>query len=45
MTNVLSARLFPKTFLTDPLIHIHQKKKIAVGIAGKIACVDEPYYM
>ena len=28
--------------LTYPLVHIHQKKKIAPKIAAKIASVNEP---
>jgi hypothetical protein len=31
-----------KTFLTHLLVHIHQKKKIALEIAAKIASVNGP---
>jgi hypothetical protein len=29
-----------RKFITHLLVHIHQKKKIALGIATKIACVN-----
>jgi hypothetical protein len=32
------------TFITYPLVHIHQKKKIAPEIAAQIGSVNEPYY-
>ena len=38
-TNVLSARSTAKRFYTSPLVHIHQKEKIAVEIEVKIASV------
>ena len=31
-----------RIFITHPLIHMHQKKKIALEIAAKIASVNEP---
>jgi hypothetical protein len=31
-----------RAFITYPLVHIHQKKKIALEIAAKIASVNWP---
>jgi hypothetical protein len=37
-----SARHVLRTFMTYLLVHIHQKERIALEIAGKIACVNGP---
>jgi hypothetical protein len=37
-----SVRHIPRTFITYLLIHMHQKKKIALEIAAKIASVNGP---
>ena len=37
-----SVRHILRTFLTYLLVHIHQKEKIALEIAGKIASVNGP---
>jgi tRNA isopentenyl-2-thiomethyl-A-37 hydroxylase MiaE len=36
LTNVLKARLLTWSLVTGLLVHIHQKEKIALGIAAKI---------
>ena len=30
-----------RTFVTNPLVHIHQKEKVALEIAGEIANVNK----
>ena len=40
--NVLSTCTLIRTFITHPLIHIHQKTKIALELAEKIASVNGP---
>ena len=30
------------TFVTHPLVHMHQKEKIALELAAKIASVNKP---
>ena len=40
--NVLSVCTLIWTFVTHPLVHIHQKKKIAPKIAAKIVSVNGP---
>jgi hypothetical protein len=42
VTNVLSTCALIWTFIAHLLVHIHQKKKIALEIAAKIASVDGP---
>jgi hypothetical protein len=37
-----SVRHVLRTFMTYLLVHIHQKEKIALEIAGKIASVNGP---
>ena len=41
--NVLSMCTLTWTFISYPLVHIHQKKKIAPKIAAKIASVNRSY--
>jgi hypothetical protein len=45
VTNVLSMCSLIWTFVTHPLVHIYQKKKIAPKIAGEIANVNGPLQM
>jgi hypothetical protein len=33
-----------RTFITHPLVHIHQKEKIALEIAAKVASVNGPLH-
>ena len=42
ITNVLSVCFLSWTFVTDLLIHIHQKEKIALEITLKVASVNGP---
>ena len=42
ITNVLSAFFFTITFVTSLLVHIHQKEKVALEIAAKVASVNGP---
>ena len=40
ITDVLTARFLTRTFVADLLVHIHQKEKIALEIATKVASVN-----
>jgi hypothetical protein len=41
-TKVLRGFFFTITFVTSSLVHIHQKEKIALEIAAKVAGVNRP---
>jgi hypothetical protein len=43
VTNVLSTCTLIWTFLTHPLFHIHQKKKVAPKFTAKIASVNKAF--
>ena len=43
VTNVPDVRFFTWTFVTGSLVHIHEKEKIILEIAAKVAIVNEPW--